>query len=53
MKFQLLNLISLVFFVVLALANEPPSELVIDTTYLPESCSVKANKGDSIKVHYV
>lgn len=55
MKFslQLLTLVSLVFFALLALADEAPTELVIDTTYLPESCNAKAAKGDSIKVHYV
>ncbi|KIK69216.1 hypothetical protein GYMLUDRAFT_53677 [Collybiopsis luxurians FD-317 M1] len=33
-------------------APEPPTELVIETTYMPESCTTKAAKGDSIKVHY-
>lgn len=30
-----------------------PKELEIKTTYAPSDCSVKAQKGDAIKVHYV
>lgn len=30
----------------------PPAELVIDRTYIPEACSVTAQSGDSIEVHY-
>ena len=37
----------------LALAKEAPTELIIDTTFTPEDCSVKAQTGDSIQVHYV
>lgn len=33
-------------------SKTPPTELQIDTTYLPDECPVKAAKGDSIKVHY-
>ncbi|KAI0277412.1 hypothetical protein BGY98DRAFT_886684, partial [Russula aff. rugulosa BPL654] len=29
-----------------------PKELEIKTTYTPSDCSVKAQKGDPIKVHY-
>jgi len=36
-----------------ALAQEPPKELVIETTYTPDDCSVRAKTGDSIRVHYV
>ena len=32
---------------------EQPNELNIETTYLPESCPVKAATGDKIEVHYV
>lgn len=31
---------------------EPPTELVIETTFTPEDCTVKAAKGDKISVHY-
>jgi hypothetical protein len=34
-------------------AAEPPADLVINTTYLPESCPVKAQAGDQLSVHYV
>ncbi|KAJ7274556.1 hypothetical protein B0H12DRAFT_404010 [Mycena haematopus] len=29
-----------------------PTELQIETTYLPDDCPAKAAKGDQIKVHY-
>ncbi|KAI0916426.1 hypothetical protein AcW1_008844 [Taiwanofungus camphoratus] len=38
--------------IVNAEAPEPPSELGIQTTYVPEDCSVKARTGDALKVHY-
>ena len=51
---QLLNwLPSLLFIAMAVVAREPPTELQIETTYLPADCSVKAEKGDSIQVHYV
>ncbi|KAG6897781.1 FK506-binding protein 2B [Termitomyces sp. T32_za158] len=31
---------------------EPPTELVIETTYKPDECTVSARKGDQIQVHY-
>ncbi|KAG6874520.1 FK506-binding protein 2B [Termitomyces sp. Mi166 len=31
---------------------EPPTELVIETTYKPEGCTINAQKGDQIQVHY-
>ncbi len=33
--------------------SPPPNELDIKTTYAPSDCTVKAQKGDPIKVHYV
>jgi FK506-binding protein 2 len=47
--------LSILLLAVSALANaaaEPPKELVIDVTHLPSECPVKAQTGDSIKVHY-
>jgi len=50
------------FFTVLSLlaaaatgvfAVEPITELKIDVTHLPADCTVKAQAGDAIKVHYV
>ncbi|KAJ7724471.1 hypothetical protein DFH07DRAFT_759068 [Mycena maculata] len=43
---------TLLLSAVVVLAAEPPTDLQIETTYLPEECPVKAQKGDSIKVHY-
>ena len=44
---------SLLALAALAFALEPPSELLIETTYSPEKCSEKAQAGDRVKVHYV
>ncbi len=30
-----------------------PTELQIETTFMPEACSSKAQAGDRIQVHYV
>ncbi|KAK7053153.1 Peptidyl-prolyl cis-trans isomerase fpr2 [Paramarasmius palmivorus] len=49
---QLFGFVLALLFAVTALAAEPPTELVIDTTYKPEKCTTVAKKGDSIKVHY-
>lgn len=54
MNFNLVNWLSvLVLAWVVSAAQEPPTELQIDTTFKPEDCAVTAQKGDSIKVHYV
>jgi len=45
--------LSMLVLAVCALAAEPPKELEIAVTYLPDDCTVKAKTGDSIKVHYV
>ncbi|KAJ7632823.1 hypothetical protein FB45DRAFT_913604 [Roridomyces roridus] len=34
------------------LAVDPPTKLEIETTYLPDDCPAKSDKGDAIKVHY-
>ncbi|EIM82776.1 uncharacterized protein STEHIDRAFT_124123 [Stereum hirsutum FP-91666 SS1] len=57
-----MQLLKWIFFLALGLvaaaesanpdSKSPPTELQIDTTYLPDECPVKAAKGDSIKVHY-
>ncbi|KAG8214051.1 hypothetical protein J3R82DRAFT_10808 [Butyriboletus roseoflavus] len=33
-------------------AAQPPTELQIETTFMPEECPEKAAKGDTISVHY-
>ncbi|KAH7888871.1 hypothetical protein F5I97DRAFT_1803127 [Phlebopus sp. FC_14] len=43
------SLLALAFSVA---ALEPPTELQIETTFLPDDCKVKALTGDQIKVHY-
>lgn len=50
---KLLSWISAVVLTVVVAAAEPPTELVIKTTYLPAECPAKAKKGDQIQVHYV
>lgn len=52
---QLLQWISVFAFGLLVSADQqsPPKELDIKTTHTPSDCSVKAQKGDPIKVHYV
>ncbi|KZT22596.1 hypothetical protein NEOLEDRAFT_1217656 [Neolentinus lepideus HHB14362 ss-1] len=49
---RVLSLLSLFVFGIVAWAADAPTELKIETTYAPESCPVKARKGDKIKVHY-
>jgi hypothetical protein len=51
---QLLQTLSIFAFGLLVSAlQSPPEELKIKTTYTPSDCTVKAQKGDPIKVHYV
>ncbi|THH06064.1 hypothetical protein EW146_g9731 [Bondarzewia mesenterica] len=50
---QLLVWLSFLAFGLLSVsAAQAPTELKIDTTYLPEDCPAKSQKGDAIKVHY-
>lgn len=50
---RLVGLIASLVFATAVLAKEPPTELVIETTFTPEDCSVKAKTGDNLEVHYV
>ena len=51
---QLSQWLSVFAFGLLASAQQsPPKELEIKTTYAPSDCTVKAQRGDPIKVHYV
>ncbi|KAN0091273.1 hypothetical protein V8E55_004839 [Tylopilus felleus] len=43
---------SLLTLAVCALAAQAPTELQIETTFMPEECLEKAAKGDTISVHY-
>ena len=55
MNFKSLSWLSVLVlaWVVAAKDSSEVTELKIDTTYTPEDCTVTAQKGDSIKVHYV
>lgn len=44
---------SLLAVAVCVFAAQPPTELQIETTYMPDECPEKAAKGDTISVHYV
>ncbi|KAJ7158917.1 hypothetical protein C8R46DRAFT_1110768 [Mycena filopes] len=44
--------LSSLVFAVVVLAADAPTELQIETTFMPEECPAKATKGDSIQVHY-
>lgn len=44
---------SYLVFAMAVLAADPPTELKIETTFLPEDCTSTAQKGDSLSVHYV
>ena len=44
---------SLLAVAVCVFAAQPPTELQIETTFMPEACPDKAVKGDTIAVHYV
>jgi len=51
---QVLHWFSVLVFGLLASAQQSsPKELNIETTHTPSDCTVKAHKGDAIKVHYV
>lgn len=51
---QFLSLLSVLAVAALAASDPtPPAELVIDRTFIPDSCTVTAEKGDKIEVHYV
>ena len=52
---QLLQWASVFAFGLLVSAEQQsqPKKLDIKTTYAPSDCTVKAQKGDPVKVHYV
>ncbi|KAG9316735.1 hypothetical protein JVU11DRAFT_2795 [Chiua virens] len=43
---------SLLAIAACVLAAQPPTELQIETTFMPEECPNKVAKGDTISVHY-
>jgi hypothetical protein len=51
---QILQWLSVLAFGLLTSAQQSlPKELDIETTHTPSDCTVKASKGDAVKVHYV
>ncbi|KAJ7154164.1 hypothetical protein C8R46DRAFT_1118879 [Mycena filopes] len=44
--------LSSIVFAVVVLAADAPTELQIETTFMPEECPAKAAKGDFLEVHY-
>ncbi|KAH9961242.1 hypothetical protein BC827DRAFT_1203440 [Russula dissimulans] len=42
----------IVFGLLVSAQQSPPKELEIKTTYTPSDCTVKAQNGDAIMVHY-
>ena len=55
MNFKALSWLSLLALAgaVAAKSSAEVTDLGIETTYKPEDCTVTAEKGDRIKVHYV
>ncbi|KAG6817508.1 hypothetical protein H0H87_008135 [Tephrocybe sp. NHM501043] len=49
---RLLNWLPLLLTAAVAYAAEAPKELVVETTFKPDSCEISAQKGDEIQVHY-
>ncbi|KAJ3531800.1 hypothetical protein NM688_g7520 [Phlebia brevispora] len=52
MNMNLFSLLAALLFALAVSAAEPPKELKVETTYMPEECTAKATKGDRIRVHY-
>ena len=50
---QLLYWLSLSFGLLVLAQQQAPEQLDIKSTFEPSDCSLKAQKGDAIKVHYV
>ena len=54
MFMRLLSLSLALFLLLPAItAVEPPTELEIRSSYIPEDCKIKARSGDRLSVHYV
>ncbi|OJT07411.1 FK506-binding protein 2 [Trametes pubescens] len=50
---RILGCISAVMLALAVTAQDTPTELKIDKTYVPEDCKVKSQNGDRLQVHYV
>jgi FK506-binding protein 2 len=49
---QIISWLSCLLLSVGVLAADPPTELEIKKTFVPDNCPSKTQKGDSISVHY-
>lgn len=50
---RILGCVSALILALAVTAQDTPTELKIDTTFLPEDCKVKSQNGDRLQVHYV
>lgn len=50
---HLLNVLPAFLFALMVAAVDQPTELKLESTYLPDDCTVKAQNGDKLQVHYV
>lgn len=50
---RILGCVSALMLALAVTAQDTPTELKIDTTFLPEDCKVKSQNGDRLQVHYV
>ncbi|CDO75951.1 hypothetical protein BN946_scf184914.g1 [Trametes cinnabarina] len=49
---RILGFISVLALALVVVAQDTPTELKIDTTYVPADCKLKSQNGDRLKVHY-
>ncbi|OSD06929.1 hypothetical protein PYCCODRAFT_1382917 [Trametes coccinea BRFM310] len=49
---RILGCLSVLALALAVVAQDTPTELKIDTTYVPEDCKVKSQNGDRLQVHY-
>ena len=50
---RILGCLSVLILALAVVAEDAPTELKIDTTYVPDDCKVKSQNGDKLQVHYV
>ena len=50
---RILGCISVLLFALAVVAEDAPTELKIDRTFVPDNCKLTAQNGDRLSVHYV
>lgn len=50
---RILGCISALLFALAVVAEDAPTELKIDRTFVPDNCKLTAQNGDRLSVHYV